>query len=168
MSMWISKLTKLCAWFRGLATLPTVYGEVKVHIPFASFWAKHLNLAYAIIIVVIVMLILLLRTNIRCNQIISKKYVQQRLPKKIYRRFPLDIYFVDRQAEFINEDCAICIYPFEDGELLRVLPTCRHNFHSHCIAQWFSNHDRRCPLCKHDYSQGNNCTFDYIKVLLFG
>ena len=52
-----------------------------------------------------------------------------------------------------EEECALCLEPYADGELLRHLP-CGHAFHQACIDVWLL-HKRRglkrtCPLCKAD------------------
>lgn len=43
-------------------------------------------------------------------------------------------------------ECSICLSIIEDGELVRVLPNCRHNFHAECIDKWFNCHST-CPIC---------------------
>jgi len=50
-----------------------------------------------------------------------------------------------------NEDCAICLTAFENGETLRILP-CQHPFHTHCIDQWLGAH-RTCPMCRIDVTR---------------
>lgn len=44
--------------------------------------------------------------------------------------------------------CSICIDDFEDGEKIRVLPKCRHGFHTECIIPWLTERQSCCPLCK--------------------
>lgn len=56
-----------------------------------------------------------------------------------------------------GEDCAICLSPFDVGQVLRSLP-CEHRFHAGCIDAWFLQKSGaaqsrtrsvpRCPLCK--------------------
>ncbi|XP_051151546.1 E3 ubiquitin-protein ligase ATL42-like [Andrographis paniculata] len=48
-------------------------------------------------------------------------------------------------------ECAVCLSGFEDTEILRLLPRCRHAFHMNCIDKWLENHSS-CPLCR--------CKFD--------
>ena len=45
--------------------------------------------------------------------------------------------------------CAICLVDFEDGHLIRILPTCMHAFHVPCIDAWLSKHSS-CPTCRGD------------------
>jgi len=56
-----------------------------------------------------------------------------------------------------NETCCICAEEYKDGDSLRILPKCCHEFHVECIDMWAytfaSNKSRKgqapsCPLCK--------------------
>ncbi|CAL0330175.1 unnamed protein product [Lupinus luteus] len=44
-------------------------------------------------------------------------------------------------------ECAVCLSEFKDGEAGRVLPKCKHSFHTKCIDMWFQSHST-CPLCR--------------------
>ncbi|KAL2341784.1 hypothetical protein Fmac_009724 [Flemingia macrophylla] len=44
-------------------------------------------------------------------------------------------------------ECAVCLSEFEPGEPGRVLPKCKHSFHTECIDMWFHSH-ATCPLCR--------------------
>lgn len=44
-------------------------------------------------------------------------------------------------------ECAVCLSKFEDIEVLRLLPQCKHAFHIGCIDHWLENHSS-CPLCR--------------------
>lgn len=44
-------------------------------------------------------------------------------------------------------DCAICLSEFVEGDGIRVLGTCKHGFHVHCIERWLSCHFS-CPTCR--------------------
>ncbi|XP_044497587.1 putative RING-H2 finger protein ATL61 [Mangifera indica] len=46
-------------------------------------------------------------------------------------------------------DCTVCLNKVLQGEPLRVLPTCYHGFHAHCIDAWLKLHST-CPLCRAD------------------
>jgi hypothetical protein len=47
--------------------------------------------------------------------------------------------------------CDICLEPYVDAELLRILP-CLHSFHVGCIDTWLGPYKRTCPLCKAEIS----------------
>jgi hypothetical protein len=44
--------------------------------------------------------------------------------------------------------CSICIDEFEVGERIRLLPRCKHAFHTECIMPWLTERQGCCPLCK--------------------
>lgn len=44
-------------------------------------------------------------------------------------------------------ECVICLGELEDGEMVRLLPNCRHAFHLACIDNWFLRHCS-CPICR--------------------
>jgi hypothetical protein len=44
-------------------------------------------------------------------------------------------------------DCVICLSPFEENEMGRELPKCRHVFHVECIDMWLTSHPN-CPICR--------------------
>ncbi|KAH7511957.1 hypothetical protein FEM48_Zijuj12G0039100 [Ziziphus jujuba var. spinosa] len=48
-------------------------------------------------------------------------------------------------------ECAVCLSKFEDFEVLRLLPKCKHAFHIDCIDHWLEKHSS-CPLCRHRVS----------------
>ncbi|KAJ9559212.1 hypothetical protein OSB04_013826 [Centaurea solstitialis] len=47
-------------------------------------------------------------------------------------------------------ECVVCLSRFEDSEVLRLLPKCRHAFHVNCIDQWLESHSS-CPLCRYKF-----------------
>jgi len=48
--------------------------------------------------------------------------------------------------EFMGQECAVCLSPFSEKELVVQLP-CRHMFHSACIIKWLTECRKTCPLC---------------------
>lgn len=44
-------------------------------------------------------------------------------------------------------ECAVCLSRFEDVEVLRLLPKCKHAFHINCIDHWLEKHSS-CPICR--------------------
>ncbi|KAI3464970.1 hypothetical protein Pfo_021633 [Paulownia fortunei] len=43
--------------------------------------------------------------------------------------------------------CAICLENLRHAEVCRVLPSCHHEFHAHCIDPWLSKR-LTCPTCR--------------------
>ncbi|XVF48561.1 hypothetical protein PTKIN_Ptkin03bG0200300 [Pterospermum kingtungense] len=48
-------------------------------------------------------------------------------------------------------ECAVCVSKFEDSDVLRLLPRCKHAFHTNCIDQWLETHST-CPLCRYNFN----------------
>ncbi|KAF6151135.1 hypothetical protein GIB67_002387 [Kingdonia uniflora] len=46
-----------------------------------------------------------------------------------------------------DNECAVCLCVFEEGEDVRQLPRCKHSFHAPCIDMWLYSHSD-CPLCR--------------------
>ncbi|TKY48913.1 E3 ubiquitin-protein ligase ATL41 [Spatholobus suberectus] len=44
-------------------------------------------------------------------------------------------------------ECAVCLSVLEDGELVRLLPNCKHSFHVGCIDTWLASRST-CPVCR--------------------
>ncbi|CAI9759169.1 unnamed protein product [Fraxinus pennsylvanica] len=56
----------------------------------------------------------------------------------------IDIYI---EQEDGDRECSICLSEFKDQELFRLLPSCNHGFHFHCIKIWLQI-SRTYPLCR--------------------
>ncbi|MCL7047781.1 hypothetical protein MKW94_013813 [Papaver nudicaule] len=73
---------------------------------------------------------------------------------KVMELFPVFAYsdVKNRKKIDTNErvfECAVCLSEYEDEDMLRLLPNCRHVFHSHCIDAWFvSQSQSTCPVCR--------------------
>ncbi|KAJ8534559.1 hypothetical protein K7X08_016287 [Anisodus acutangulus] len=55
--------------------------------------------------------------------------------------------FLYKKSDQHDIECSICLCIIEDGELVRILPNCKHNFHVECIDKWFNFHST-CPICR--------------------
>jgi hypothetical protein len=45
--------------------------------------------------------------------------------------------------------CSVCLGTVQAGEMVRMLPLCKHLYHVECIDLWLASHDT-CPLCRAD------------------
>jgi E3 ubiquitin-protein ligase ATL6/9/15/31/42/55 len=59
-------------------------------------------------------------------------------------------------------ECAVCISKFEDSDVLRLLPKCKHAFHENCIDQWLKSHSS-CPLCRYKIDPKDVKSFTYSR-----
>lgn len=46
-----------------------------------------------------------------------------------------------------DAQCSICLGEYSDKEILRIMPTCQHNFHLECIDVWLQK-QTTCPICR--------------------
>ncbi|KAL6633788.1 hypothetical protein ACP70R_026459 [Stipagrostis hirtigluma subsp. patula] len=46
-----------------------------------------------------------------------------------------------------DAQCSICLGEYNEKEILRIMPTCRHNFHLECIDVWLQK-QTTCPICR--------------------
>mmetsp|Transcript_26273 Transcript_26273/g.46980 ORF Transcript_26273/g.46980 Transcript_26273/m.46980 type:complete len:248 (-) Transcript_26273:4152-4895(-) len=51
------------------------------------------------------------------------------------------------EAESGHDPCSICLEIMITGDSVKMMPSCRHTFHSNCIDGWLLTNPR-CPLCK--------------------
>jgi len=56
-------------------------------------------------------------------------------------------------AEDLEDNCAICQDRMRQGELVRKLTACSHEFHRACIDNWLLRSSVMCPTCRHDIRQ---------------
>ncbi|KAG7984232.1 hypothetical protein I3843_04G148700 [Carya illinoinensis] len=61
-------------------------------------------------------------------------------------------------------ECSVCLSKFEDAEILRLLPKCKHAFHVECIDNWLVKHSS-CPLCRHKVSAEDPSIFTYTNSM---
>ncbi|KAJ7553354.1 hypothetical protein O6H91_06G095200 [Diphasiastrum complanatum] len=62
--------------------------------------------------------------------------------------FPIIVFsYHDDDNKIDDPECAVCLNFFKDNEVLRLLPSCMHGFHLHCIELWLQSHST-CPLCR--------------------
>ncbi|PIN00042.1 hypothetical protein CDL12_27454 [Handroanthus impetiginosus] len=59
----------------------------------------------------------------------------------------LPIFIFKQGNEMGSTECSVCLSILEDGEMIRILPNCKHNFHAECIDKWFGSNST-CPICR--------------------
>ncbi|KAH7433663.1 hypothetical protein KP509_07G080000 [Ceratopteris richardii] len=64
-------------------------------------------------------------------------------------------------AQKSQDECAVCLNPFQEQERVTILPTREHLFHVSCIDMWLQSHPN-CPLCR------QNITLPAIHKFLSG
>jgi len=50
----------------------------------------------------------------------------------------------------LEESCSICQDRMRQGENIRRLNACQHEFHGACVDNWFLQRSVLCPVCRHD------------------
>ncbi|KAI4328846.1 hypothetical protein L6164_021169 [Bauhinia variegata] len=43
--------------------------------------------------------------------------------------------------------CSVCLCEYEESEMLRMMPECRHYFHVYCLDKWLTLNGS-CPVCR--------------------
>ena len=56
-------------------------------------------------------------------------------------------------------ECAVCLSRYDNADVLRLLPTCKHAFHLACIDLWLLHHST-CPLCRRRVDNDNENDHD--------
>ncbi|XP_066314942.1 RING-H2 finger protein ATL67-like [Miscanthus floridulus] len=61
--------------------------------------------------------------------------------------YPKVAFSSSRAAADADAMCSICLSEYRDGEMLRVMPECRHGFHVACLDAWLRR-SASCPVCR--------------------
>ncbi|KAL3076192.1 hypothetical protein niasHT_038329 [Heterodera trifolii] len=91
---------------------------------------------FALIVSILFLTINLTNTNEFKTKLIRKNI------KKALNRIPQQ-----NISEDGEEECAICLNPFEKDQKVRPIPPCQHKFHTDCIDKWVKQHNN-CPICR--------------------
>ncbi|RZR83001.1 hypothetical protein BHM03_00009543 [Ensete ventricosum] len=57
-------------------------------------------------------------------------------------------------------ECSVCLSRFDDADVLRLLPKCKHAFHVGCVDRWLEAHSS-CPLCRCKVKAEDAALFKY-------
>ncbi|XP_019193071.1 PREDICTED: NEP1-interacting protein-like 1 isoform X2 [Ipomoea nil] len=71
------------------------------------------------------------------------------LSHDIIQKLPEFMFQTSSSCPYQDISCAICLQEFKNGESGRMLPSCSHSFHIHCVDQWLIRHGS-CPMCRTD------------------
>ncbi|KAK4272091.1 hypothetical protein QN277_020690 [Acacia crassicarpa] len=55
--------------------------------------------------------------------------------------------YAAKESETSTVECAVCLENLATGDKCRLLPTCKHSFHAHCLDQWLPQ-TPICPICR--------------------
>ncbi|KAL5984748.1 hypothetical protein ACLOJK_041370 [Asimina triloba] len=64
-----------------------------------------------------------------------------------YPKFPFSKSSNYPRSSSADSLCSICLCDYRDGEMLRMLPDCRHFFHLFCVDAWLRL-NASCPVCR--------------------
>ncbi|CAF2139698.1 putative RING-H2 finger protein ATL61 [Brassica rapa] len=68
-------------------------------------------------------------------------------PSILIRSIPA-VDFNPRNFEFEDGvECVVCLSELAEGDKAKLLPSCKHWFHAHCIDAWLESH-ATCPICR--------------------
>ncbi|KAL2926189.1 RING-H2 finger protein ATL32 [Bienertia sinuspersici] len=86
---------------------------------------------------------------------VSAQFVQVGLNPTILNDFPIFKYpNVEAHIEPTKIgplECAVCLSPYQEEDILRLLPKCDHLFHLYCVDRWLTA-NTTCPICRADLS----------------
>ncbi|KAL1318705.1 hypothetical protein AAHE18_15G224200 [Arachis hypogaea] len=108
-------------------------------------------------------LVPLLQTENQENQLLSRSRRFSGIDKNVIESLPF-FRFSSLKGSKEGLECSVCLSKFEDVEILRLLPKCKHAFHIDCIDHWLEKH-ASCPLCRHKVNPADESIFAYSNSL---
>nr|XP_043611984.1 RING-H2 finger protein ATL51-like [Erigeron canadensis] len=73
--------------------------------------------------------------------------IQTGVDEKTLLTIPIITYKKSDPIIMDQSECAVCLGDVENGDMVRLLPNCKHLFHVKCIDEWFVGHTS-CPVCR--------------------
>ncbi|XP_009766983.1 RING-H2 finger protein ATL67-like [Nicotiana sylvestris] len=80
------------------------------------------------------------------NDEVSSQNATLGLDQVVINSYPKLVYS-KRNGNGNGNDCPICLCEYKDGEMLRMMPDCKHYFHVMCIDAWLKL-NASCPVCR--------------------
>ncbi|KAJ3674783.1 hypothetical protein LUZ60_005399 [Juncus effusus] len=63
--------------------------------------------------------------------------------------------------------CSVCMEMFISGEKCRLLPSCKHAFHAHCVDSWLVK-CLSCPICRKDVHRVDAEEEEHLTIVIAG
>jgi len=74
---------------------------------------------------------------------VSATLIREMLPVAVFS----DI-IAGENPDDLPENCAVCLYEFEERDEIRRMRNCPHMFHRSCVDRWIDHDRKTCPLCR--------------------
>ncbi|KAL3123508.1 hypothetical protein niasHT_006587 [Heterodera trifolii] len=102
-----------------------------------------LNLLFLGIIFCLVMMLISMsgEAMVLTGRNLKANFEQQKITKALSRLYEYEMIKAN------GDECAICLDAYKEGQMIRQIPPCQHNFHSECIDFWVKQHNN-CPICR--------------------
>ncbi|KAL3077711.1 hypothetical protein niasHS_012901 [Heterodera schachtii] len=102
-----------------------------------------LNLLFLGIIFCLVMMLISMSREamVLTGRNLKANFEQQKITKALSRLSEYEMLKAN------GDECAICLDSYKEGQMIRQIPPCQHNFHSECIDFWVKQHNN-CPICR--------------------
>ncbi|KAK9103769.1 hypothetical protein Sjap_021023 [Stephania japonica] len=69
------------------------------------------------------------------------------LDQTVINSYPKFVFARSRDLGGGDAMCSICLCDYKEGEMMRMMPDCRHFFHLGCVDAWLRIH-ASCPVCR--------------------
>ncbi|KAM7459367.1 hypothetical protein LguiA_036361 [Lonicera macranthoides] len=104
-------------------------------------------------------------TNDQAGGLVQSRSSSSGIDKKLIESLPF-FRFSSLKGSKEGLECVVCLSKFEDEEVLRLLPKCKHAFHLTCIDKWLESHSS-CPLCRYKFNVSELTNFTFTNSLRY-
>ncbi|XP_015577776.1 E3 ubiquitin-protein ligase ATL4 [Ricinus communis] len=77
----------------------------------------------------------------------SSRYGIKKISNEELKNLPCFDYKAAEKEGSSSSDCVVCLENFNVGDKCKLLPNCKHSFHSQCIDSWLVK-TPICPICR--------------------